>query len=174
MNLLQNSIYFRNIFFFRKNWSLFAVEHKTYHNPPEKNINSNKYTFGAPWLLDLLSYKHWFMSSVRNFCHWSTDVPCDEKSLATRSKEKQLYLQASLWLYEPRRSWDWLTKMQKEKKQGQYSSIVTEQEKVYFMTKKKLFSCRTKWRPILSRQKMPIKSCPLRELIRTQDSSYLC
>lgn len=27
--------------------------------------------------------------------------------------------------------------MQKEKKQGQYSSIVTEQEKVYFMTKKK-------------------------------------
>ena len=139
MNLLQNSIYFRNIFFFRKNWSLFAVEHKTYHNPPEKNIKSNKYTFGAPWLLDLLSYKHWFTSSIRNFCHWSTDVPSDEKSLATRSKEKQLYLQASLWLYEPRRSWDWLTKMQKEKKQGQYSSIVTEQEKVYFMTKKNSF-----------------------------------
>ena len=84
MNLLQNSIYFRNIFFFRKNWSLFAVEHKTYHNPPEKNIKSNKYTFGAPWLLDLLSCKHWFTSSVRNFYHWSTDVPCDEKSLATR------------------------------------------------------------------------------------------
>ena len=37
-----------------------------------------------------------FTSLVWNFCRWSADVPPDETSLATRSREKRLYSQARI------------------------------------------------------------------------------
>ena len=37
-----------------------------------------------------------FTSLVWNFCRWGADVPPDETSLATRSKEKRLYSQARI------------------------------------------------------------------------------
>ena len=39
-----------------------------------------------------------FTSLVWNFCRWGADVPPDETSLATRSKEKRLYSQA--WMID--------------------------------------------------------------------------
>ena len=71
VNLLQNSQYSWNIFFFRKS---IAVEHKTLTKSIRRNIKSNKFTFGTQWLPDLLC-KHWFTSSVWNFCRWGADVP---------------------------------------------------------------------------------------------------
>ena len=71
VNLLQNSQYFTDIFFFRKS---IAVEHKTSTKSIRRNIKSNKFTFGTQWLPDLLC-KHWFTSSVWNFCRWGADVP---------------------------------------------------------------------------------------------------
>ena len=85
MNLLQNSQYFsRKRIWVR--WRSFAVEHTTMTTSPwptRRNIKSNKFTI-TPWLLDLLC-KHWFTSSVCNFCHWGADVPPGEISLAARS-----------------------------------------------------------------------------------------
>ena len=70
-NLLQNSQYSRDIFFFRKS---IAVEHTTLTKSIRRNIKSNKFTFGTQWLPDLLC-KHWFTSSGWNFCRWGADVP---------------------------------------------------------------------------------------------------
>ena len=38
-----------------------------------RNIKSNKFTFGTPWLPDLLC-KHWLLSPVWNFCSRFLDV----------------------------------------------------------------------------------------------------
>ena len=46
-----------------------------------RNVKLNKFAFGAPWLPDLLC-KHWFTSSVWNFCRWVADVPPRETSLS--------------------------------------------------------------------------------------------
>ena len=84
-NLLENSQYFsRKRIWVR--WSSFAVEHTTMTTSPwptRRNIKSNKFTI-TPWLLYLLC-KHWFTSSVCNFCHWGADVPPGEISLAAGS-----------------------------------------------------------------------------------------
>ena len=42
------------------------------------------------------SCKHWFMSSVYNFCRWGANIPPGKLTRATRSKERQLLLQATL------------------------------------------------------------------------------
>ena len=76
-------------------WSSFADEHNTLPKLTKRNIKLNKFAFGTPWLLDLLC-KHWFRSSIWNFCHWVADVPPCETSSATRSKEKQLFYYLSL------------------------------------------------------------------------------
>ena len=39
--------------------------------------------------------KHWFTSSVCNFCHWDADVPPCETSRAARCEEKRLFSQAT-------------------------------------------------------------------------------
>jgi len=44
----------------------------------------------APPDFAILRHKYW------NFCRWGADVPPDETSLATRSKEKRLYSQARI------------------------------------------------------------------------------
>ena len=59
-----------------------------------RHVRLDKFTFGTPWLPDLLS-KHWFASSVWNFCRWVADVPPHEMSPAAKSKEKQMFLQAN-------------------------------------------------------------------------------
>ena len=61
----------------------------------EKRI-TEQFAFGTPWLPDLLC-KHWFTSSVWNFCRWIADVPPRETPPAARSKEKRLFLQATWW-----------------------------------------------------------------------------
>ena len=48
-----------------------------------------------PRLPDLLC-KHWFTSSVWNFCCWGADVPPGETYLEGRSKEKRLFSQARI------------------------------------------------------------------------------
>ena len=74
--------------------SSLAEELKLYHESTRRNIQSNKFTFATPWLPDLL-WKHWFTSSVWNFCRWVADVLPGETSLAARSKKKRLYSQAN-------------------------------------------------------------------------------
>ena len=53
----------------------------------------DKFLFGTPWLPDLL-WKHWFASSVWNFCSWVADVPPREMSTAAKSEEKRMFSQA--------------------------------------------------------------------------------
>ena len=78
-------------------------------------MKSNKFTFGTPWLSDLLR-RHWFTPSVWNFCRWSgADVPPGETSIAARSKEKRLYSQTT-WIWAicgaRKEIWtrDWITR----------------------------------------------------------------
>ena len=96
----KNGKYSWNLYFSLKKaselcWSLFAVENKTLPQSARRNIKSNKFTFANPWVPSLLC-KHWFMSSLWNFCHWGTDIPPGETSIpATRSNKKQLYSQTT-------------------------------------------------------------------------------
>ena len=57
---------------------LFADQHNTLPKSTRRN------PFGTPWLLDLLC-KHWFTSSVWNFCSWGADISLSKISLAARS-----------------------------------------------------------------------------------------
>ena len=82
MNLKQNSQYLWNIAeAFEFCWSSFTDEHNTFPKSTRRNVKSNKFTFGTPWLRDLLC-KYWFTSSVWNFRHWVADVPPRETSLS--------------------------------------------------------------------------------------------
>ena len=61
-----------------------------------RNVKLNKFAFGTPWLRDLLS-KHWFTSSVWNFCRWVADVPPRERRRpAVKSEEKRPFSWQSL------------------------------------------------------------------------------
>ena len=80
----QNSQYLWNIFFSgRSSWvllELFADEHNTFPKLTRRNVKLNKFAFRTPWLPDLLC-KHWFLSSVWNFCrHWVAGIPPCESS----------------------------------------------------------------------------------------------
>ena len=94
-NLEQNSQYFVEYTLLYKKrlssagacWRMNII---LYQNRPEK---LDKVVFGTPWLLDLLC-KHWFASSVWNFCRWVTDVPPCETSPAAKSEEKRMLSQA--------------------------------------------------------------------------------
>ena len=59
-----------------------------------RHVKLDKFIFKTPWLLDLLC-KHWFASSVWNFCSWVADVPPRETSLTEKSEEKQMFSQAN-------------------------------------------------------------------------------
>ena len=95
INLDQNSQYLWNIFFFRRSiwafWNSFTDEHNTFiPKSTKRSIKLNKFAFGTPWVQDLLC-KHWFTSSVWNFCHWVSDFPPCKTSPAVRSEEKRLF-----------------------------------------------------------------------------------
>ena len=62
-------------------WSSFADEHNTSPKSTTRHLKLNKFAFGTPWLPDLLC-KHWFTSSVWNFCPWVADVPPRETSFS--------------------------------------------------------------------------------------------
>ena len=74
-------------------WSSLADEHNTLPKPTRRHIKLDKFIFGTPWLPDLLC-KHWFASSVWNFCHWVADVPLRKTSPAAKSEEKRMFSQA--------------------------------------------------------------------------------
>ena len=61
--------------------SSFADEHNAFPKLTRRNVKLNKFAFGIPWLPDLLC-KHWFTSSLWNFCRWVADVPPRETSLS--------------------------------------------------------------------------------------------
>ena len=75
-------------------WSMLADGPNTLPKLTRRNIKLNKFAFGTPWLPDL-SCKHWFTSSVWNFCCWVADSPPREMSQATKSKEKRLFSRAT-------------------------------------------------------------------------------
>ena len=62
-------------------WSSFEDEHNTLPKSTRRNVELNKFAFGTPWLPNLLC-KHWFTSSVWNFCRRAADVPPCEMSLS--------------------------------------------------------------------------------------------
>ena len=66
------------------------TQHFTQMKSTWRNLKLNKFTFGTLRLLDLLS-KHWFASSVWNFCHWVQDVPLRKTSPAAKSMDKRMY-----------------------------------------------------------------------------------
>ena len=74
-------------------WSSLADEHKHLPKSTRRHIKLYKFVFGTPWLPDLFC-KHWFASSVWNFCHWVADVPPRETSPAAKSEEKRMFSQA--------------------------------------------------------------------------------
>ena len=78
-------------------WSSLADERNTLPKSTRKHVKLDKFVFGIPWLPDLLC-KHWFASSVWNFCHWVADVPPRETSPVAKSKEKRMFSQASLFI----------------------------------------------------------------------------
>ena len=100
-NLEQKSQYLWNIRFSRRSvWVLLELvgrwtQHITKIN--QKTRKLDKFVFGIPWLPDLLC-KHWFASSVWNFCRWVTDVPPRKTSPVAKSKEKRMFSQASLFI----------------------------------------------------------------------------
>ena len=68
-------------------WSSFADEHNTLPKSTRRNVKFNKFAFETPWLPDL-SCKHWFTSSVWNFCRWVADVPPRKTSLSGDEREE--------------------------------------------------------------------------------------
>ena len=81
-------------------WCLLADEHNSSPKSTRRHIKLGKFIFGAPWLLDLLC-KHWFASSVWNFCCWVADIPPRETSLAVKSEEKRMFSQATNFFVWP-------------------------------------------------------------------------
>ena len=80
---------------FEFSWSLFAEEHNTLPQSIRRNINIwNPIAMATRFLMH--SYKHWFMSSLCNFCRWGANIAPDKMPWATRSKEKRLLLQVTL------------------------------------------------------------------------------
>ena len=75
-------------------WSSLADEHNTLPKSTRRHVKLDKFVFGTPWLPDLLC-KHWFASSVWNFCRWVADVPPCEMSPAVKSEEKRMFSQAT-------------------------------------------------------------------------------
>ena len=93
-SLLQKKHYFEFC------WSSLADEHTTLPKATRRHVKLDKFVFGTPWLLDLFC-KHWFASSVWNFCRWVADVPPRETSPAAKSEEKRMFSQANY----PRGEW---------------------------------------------------------------------
>ena len=88
MNLQQNSQYLWNIVFSQEEafefcWSSFADEHNTFPKSTRRNVKFMKIEQICIWnpMTTGLS-KHWFTSSVWNFCRSVADVPPREKSLS--------------------------------------------------------------------------------------------
>ena len=90
---LWNLVFSRKAFEFC--WSSFLDEHNTLPKSTRRNVKLNKFAYGTPWLPDLF-FKHWFTSSVLNFCRWVADVPPRETSPAAKSEAKQMFSQANL------------------------------------------------------------------------------
>ena len=65
----------------------FTDEHNTLPKSTRRKVKLNKFAFENPWLPDLLC-KHWFTSSVWNFCRWVADVPPRETSLSGDEREE--------------------------------------------------------------------------------------
>ena len=57
----------------------------------------DKFIFGTAWLPDLLC-KHWFASTVWNFCSWVADVPPRETSKAMFSQAELLAVGTAFFL----------------------------------------------------------------------------
>ena len=101
-SLQQNSQYLWNIAFSRSRsiefcWRWLADKHNTLPKSTRRHVKLDKFIFGTPWLPNILC-KHWFASSVWNFCLWVADFPPRETSLATKSEEKRMFLQATACL----------------------------------------------------------------------------
>ena len=97
-NLEQNSQYLWNkLFSGRSVWVLQEIIGRwTQHF-----TKIDQFVFGTPWLLDSLC-KHWFASSVWNFCRRVAEVPPRKTSSEAKSKEKRMFSQANqkgYWTY---------------------------------------------------------------------------
>ena len=99
--LLQKSQCLLNILFSRRRiWVLLELVGRWTQKLPKstrRHVKLYKFVFVTPWLPDLLC-KHWFASTVWNFCHWVADVPPRETSPAAKSEEKRMFSQANIQL----------------------------------------------------------------------------
>ena len=90
INLWQNSQCLWNIVFSRRSiWVLLELIGRwTWHftKSTRRHIKLDKF-IGTQWLPYLLC-KHWFASSLWNFCHWVADVPPCETSPAVKSARR--------------------------------------------------------------------------------------
>ena len=99
-NLDQNSQSLWNVLFSRRSvWVLLELV-GTLPKSTIRRVKLDKFVLGTPWLPDL-SCKHWFASSVRNFCRWVAGVPPRETSPAVKSEEKRMFSQANTKGTEP-------------------------------------------------------------------------
>ena len=108
-SLTKQSIYFVEYLSsleesFEFSCSSLADEHKTLPISTRRHVKLNKFIFKTPWLLDLLC-KHWFASSVWNFCSQVADVPPREKSPAAKSEEKRMFSHAKSLKKVPLSRW---------------------------------------------------------------------
>ena len=78
------------VFSRRSIWGLLELIRRwtnTFPRSTGRKVKLNKFAFRTPWLPDLLC-KHWFTSSVWNFCRWVADVPPRETSLSGDEREE--------------------------------------------------------------------------------------
>ena len=74
---------------------VFSFKHNTFSNSHRRHVKLDKNIFGTSWPPDLLLCKHWFASSLWNFCPWVADVPPRKTSPAAKSEEKRMFSQAN-------------------------------------------------------------------------------
>ena len=95
-SLTKQSTFVEYSLLYKKHLSFAGVvdEHNTLPKSTRRNVKLNKFVLGTPWLPDILC-KHWFTSSVWNFCRWVADVPPRETSQVARREETRLFSQAN-------------------------------------------------------------------------------
>ena len=79
-----------NIVFSKSIWVLLGlIRRGTQHQIDQEKHKIEEICIWNPWLPDLLC-KHWFTSSVWNFCRWVEDVPPRETSLRVDERRRNV------------------------------------------------------------------------------------
>ena len=94
-SLTKQSIFVEYSILKNKHLSFAAARWRMNTKSTRRHVKSDKFVFVTPWLLDLLC-KHWFASSVWNFCCWVADVPPYKTSRRWRARRNGCFRRLTL------------------------------------------------------------------------------